>query len=315
MQRTLVTTLIILLLIIGGGVVVYVTDTFGLRSAVETRIARDGVRILEGTVHDRVMKEFDLFDEKEIPIASDKRLVDYVPQDGGYAITFDPETAAWEVVHLTDGANVLASSVANKLWLSIDPGAHFLAYGERTPLQVTNEQLNAVDVYNPAAWSVRLVDLKSGSTRTEVTGSMPRLFERDGNTYVLYLAPNQVRVRILLGEWQPEFVVSHFVDGLWPVEVSPDGKYMALFDMERMTYDIYEFDLANGAIVLKPLPHLPGQARILSFDGGHLLALMWSPEREAAYLAKIDLEHPDELPVILSERVGLDAVRKIIPAP
>lgn len=315
MQRILTSTLVILLVVLLGGAAVYLTDTFGLRTDVEERIARDGVRILEGTVHDRVMKEFDKFNEREIPVVPGKQLIDYVPQNGGYAIVFDAETAAWEVVSLADAANPLASSVANKLWLGIDPGAHFLTYGERTPLQVTNEQLNATDVYNPSAWMVRLVDLKSGSTRTEVTGSMPRLFERDGNTYLLYLAPNQVRVRILLGEWQPEFVVSHFVDGLWPAEVSPDGKYLALFDMERMTYDIYEFDLANGAIVLKPLPHLPGQARILAFDGTDLLALMWSPEREAAYLAKIDLAHPDELPVILSERVGLDAVRKIIPAP
>jgi hypothetical protein len=309
MRNGLITTLIVLLLLIAGGAGIYVTDTFDARSEFESRTVRAGIQVLEGEVQNRTLKEFNFFGEKAIALPLTGRLIDYAP--AGYAITFNTETGLWNVEVLAT-QKTLTSSTSSKLWLSTSPNGHYLVFAERTPLEVDNTLKEATAVYDPAQWTVHLVDTATEVMRTEATGSMPRFFEREGSTHLLYLRPDEVRVRVI--GTQREFALPYAIDGLWPVEVSPDGKYLALFNMDRMSYEIFTFALTDGAIVLTPLPSMPVQVRILAFKGSDLYASAWLPEEERAELVVIDLKHPESV-TILSDRSGLEHVRRIIPAP
>lgn len=308
MRTNLISTLVILLIIIGGLVVIYVTDTYGLRSQLDSHTARAGVQVLEGEVQNRVLKEFGLFTEKTISLPVSGNLIDYAPQ--GYAITFNTERGVWSIESLVD-QKVLATNEHSKLWLSTSPNNRYLVYAQREALESKDRVQEAIAVYDPAQWRTHVVDPASGETLAEVVGSMPRFFERAGSTHLLYLLPNEVRIRVL--GTQKESALSYAIDGLWPVEVSKDGKYIALFNTERMSYEVFTFELTNGSITLTPLPPMPLQVRILAFEGSDLYALVRLPEQGGVQLVVIDLEHPESY-TVLSDRTGLEYVRKIIPA-
>lgn len=307
MRRNLITTLVIVLLIIGGFVVAYVTDTYGIQTQIEARTARNGVQVVEGEVQSRTLKEFGLLTENTIALPITGRLIDYVPE--GYAITINDEKGTWNVESLAD-ATTLATGANSKLWIDVSPNGHYLVFAERAALEPTDGIRAVLDVYNPTQWNTRVLDLETKHTLMETKGSMPRFFEREGSTHLLYLLPNEVRVRAL--GTQHEFVLPYKIDGLWPVEVSADGSYIALFNEERMSYDIFTFELTNGSITLTPLPPLPLQVRIIAFNDSNLYAVVRLPEQGGVQLVVIDLEHPASY-TVLSDRKGLENVRRIIP--
>ena len=309
MRNGLITTLVILLLLIAGGAVIYVTDMFGVRTEFESRTARIGVQVLEGEVQNRALKEFTLFGEETITLPLSGRLIDYTP--AGYAITSSADTGLWNIESLTT-KKTIASSANSKLWLSASPNGRYVVFAERAALEVDGTAPEAVAVYDPAQWTINLVDVATGAVRAEATGSMPRFFEREGSTHILYLLPNEVRVRVI--GTPREFSLARDVDGLWPAEVSANGKYLALFNMETMSYEIFTFALTDGKIILTPLAPMPVQVRILAFKGSELYASAWLPEEERAELVVIDLMHPESF-TVLSDRPGLEHVRRIIPAP
>lgn len=309
MRTNLIVSLIALLLIGGGAVTIYVTNTFGIQSEVTARTARAGIQVLEGEVQNRALKEFGLFTEKTISLPITGRLIDYIP--AGYAITINDEQGVWSLESLTD-QKTIATGKNSKLWVSTSPNNRYLVYAERGALEPTEGIRSATQVYDPAQWNTKVIDIGTGEMLMEVTGSMPRFFEREGSTHLLYLLPNEVHIRML--GTQRESVLPYQIDGLWPAEVSADGKYLALFNTDRMSYDIFTFTLTNGSITLTPLPPMPVQARIVTFKGSYLYASAWLPLEEQAALVVIDLEHP-EVFTVLSDRPGLEKVRRIIPAP
>lgn len=308
MRRNLITTLAIILLIGGGSAAVYATDTYGVRSQLDSRVARAGVQVLEGDVQNRTLKEFGLLSEKNITLPITGRLIDYVPE--GYAITINNEQGTWNVESLGD-QKTFATGPNSKLWLGVSPNGRYLSYAERAPLEPIEGIRAALDVYNPAQWHARVLDLETEHVLMETKGSMPRFFEREGSTHLLYLLPNEVRIRVL--GTPREFILPYQIDGLWPAEVSADGKYIALFNVERMSYEVFTFELTDGAVVLAPLPSMPVQVRILTFKGTDLYASAWLPAEERAELIVIDLENPGSY-TVLSDRKGLEHVRRIIPA-
>lgn len=309
MRNGLIITVIVPLLILGAAAIVYLTDTFDVRSELTARSARTGVQVLEGKVQNRILKEFSFFGEKTIPLPLSGRLIDYAP--AGYAITFNTETGLWRVEALAS-QKTIAESPNSKLWLSTAPNGRYLVFAERAVQERTDDVSQAVAVYDPAQWHINLVDVETGAVRTETTGSTPRFFERSGSTHLLYLAPQEVHIHAI-GARQ-EFVLPYKGDGLWPAEVSADGRYLALFNMDLMSYEIFTFELINGTIALTPLPRMPLQVRILAFKGSDLYALAWLPEEERAELVVIDLAHPESF-TVLADRIGLEHVRRIIPAP
>lgn len=303
--------------LITGGVAYYL-NAFGSRAQIEGRMAVLGVRLLEGGFQDREAYEYTWFGRKLLPtpIPAGQELLDYARTDSAeFMLFFNQKTSETQIRQLSPVSEVLVSATTTLGWLSVVPDGSVLAYAELVSLTLPSEgPLEATAVYNPARWHLRILDTATGRVTDHGAGSAPRLFVRDGKPYVVFLVPEGVRIRALSETPVQDYTLAYPVTGLWPPEVSPDGKYLAVFDEERMSYELFQYELEAGEIRTTALPRLPGQQRIITFAGDRLVAVEWDPVLEVTPLTVSDIRTGKTLVTLFADD-NLLAARRLIPLP
>lgn len=310
-ERLLLWVLGTLLALLAVAGVLYAADAFQIRSKLEARIALIGTRVVDGVTGERTVYEY-TFLGREVVDVGVTGLVDYVRHGAvAYALTLDPSTRDSRIVELGETNRTLVSGTSTKLWLQVSENNRKLAFGELVRMDFGLPPVDVAEVYDPARWRVRVLSPETGDVLFEGEGSTPRLFEKNGMTHVLFLTPESIRVRDL-SDNGAEFSLPFDVDGTWPVEVSADGSYLAIFNKDLMSYEFYEFALTDGRIELSSRTAPEGQLRILSMNGSNLTALGWHPDTETAYLLLGDLTNLSDS-VSVTENEELETIRRILP--
>lgn len=163
-------------------------------------------------------------------------LSDYARAKGVEAgiVTF-ADAGTQEIVLLGTDESVLTGSGSAKASLAVSPDGTLIAYAEQT---------SGARSFSPvlSTWTVRILDLETGSNTELGTGFGPQFFERDGVPYLLFTAPGGVQVVDTRTNEYRAFTTPFELDDRveFAVRVAPDGSYLAMRDRVTQQFSLYE---------------------------------------------------------------------------
>jgi hypothetical protein len=301
----------------GAGAYVYMHDSFGWRAHADAVSILPHLRVLEGTLDTRTVGDYTAqgaYRAHSLAVKGD--LVDYVTLDGKteYALVAAPETKpSTAIVRIADGhTETLVGATSTKLWLALSPDGSTLAYAEREPFTSTSTKPDPTTAYDPNAWTVHVLDLRTGSSTAIAHAATPRFFTRDGVTYLLYLQVPDIHIRSLTDG--TEFTLAHVNDGLWPVEVARDGHYLAVYNRSIQSYEFFTFELAHNAITTTQLPQPQSAMRIITFDKTSVGGVAYDMKTKQSSFVVADLADRSKETVLFSDP-KLEHARRIILIP
>jgi len=266
-----------------------------------------GTRYLAGTFEERALYELNwLGDAKEVSLPVAGRVIDYDRSSDVEAAILLSDAGQQVYLLDADASRVLAGGQGIRSSLSVSPDGASVAYAERTG-KGTETAPSAF--YNPAFWEIHVVNVSTGENVVIGSGYAPQLFERDGESYVLYSTNAGVRIRALSSTTEQELLLDlGDARGVFPAMVTEDGRLLAL-PSPVGAYVLYTLTHEGGTFVLREQGFAPAGATSIAFDGQELVSL--NHATDTMYLIRSRLALSEEPTVTKS--VPVQFITKLIP--
>lgn len=144
------------------------------------------------------------------------------------------DTGAQEVVLLGSAQRVLTGSGGAKASLAVSPDGILVAYA-------TQAAGAASFSTTLSTWTVRILNLETGSDTEIGPGFGPQFFTRDGVPYLLFTTPDGIQVVDTSTNEYQAFTTPFDLDDRieFAVRVAPNGSYLAMRDRVTQQFSLY----------------------------------------------------------------------------
>ena len=172
-----------------------------------------------------------------------------------------------EVYLLSGSQKQLTSDGTKKAALAVSSDGSTLAYAA-----LTNPREDGF-ILSTARWTVRVVDIASGTSRDLGAGFAPEFFVRDGVGYVLYTTPTSLAVFNLLEKngFETLFFTPSAID--YTARVSENGEFFAIRGSGTAQHSIYRIDSLDRRLSYSLIRPIDVIFTDVEWQGNELLGL------------------------------------------
>lgn len=211
-----------------------------------------GLKVFEGAYLSGKVHSFGItgFHEKKIKVSG--TLADYASSGGvAVALVRNAETNSVDVMMLSPKAHALTSDGGGKASVSVSPDGTMVAYAA-----LTNAPSDTYFTAQLSAWSIKVLDVKTGEVTLMGTGFGPEFFTNNGKLMLLFTGPTGITVAdVALKTSQTTFFLNPGVID-YAAHISRDGKYVAIPNGLTKNYELFSVTHIEAPIGLNPLGHI-----------------------------------------------------------
>lgn len=252
-----------------------------------------GLKVFEGAYLSGKVHSFGITGFHEKKVAVNGTLADYASSRGvAVALVRNTETKAVDVMMLSPKAYALTADGGGKASVSVSPDGSMVAYAA-----LTNAPAGTHFTPQISAWTIHLLDVKTGEVTLMGTGFGPEFFESNGKLMLLFTSPTGITVAdVVLKNSQTTFFLNRDVID-YAAHISGDGKYVAIPNGLTKNYEFFSVTHIEAPIGLDPLGPVEPTLIHGAFKGNVFFGVERTPEG-AHRLWKFDMQKPP-----LGERV------------
>lgn len=265
--------------------VIIIALGFWYASSVPVRLI--GLKVFEGGYRGGTVSTFGFTGFHKKKIAVNGALSDYASaRSMSVAIVRNPDLNTTDVVMVAPKVQSLTTDGFGKAAIAISPDADMVAFATLTGAE-------AGTFFTPrlSAWTVQVMDIKSGVVTSVGAGFGPEFFKSNDKLMLLFTAPTGITVADVGARTsQTTFFLNPGVID-YAAHISSDGKYLAIPNGLTKHYDLFKVTHIEAPIGLDPLGSAEPVLTHGAFKGDTFYGIERVPE-SAPRLWRFDMAKP-----------------------
>jgi len=228
-----------------------------------------GLKVFEGQYLSGKVFSFGITGFHEKKVAVNGTLADYASSRGvAVALVRNAETNAVDVMMLSPKAQALTADGGGKASVSVSPDGTMVAYAA-----LTNAPADTYFTAQLSAWTIKILDVKTGEVTLMGTGFGPEFFDSNGKLMLLFTGPTGITVAdVSTKTSQTTFFLNPGVID-YAAHISRDGKYLAIPNGLTKNYELFSITHIEAPIGLNPLGNIPQTLVHGAFNGDSFYAV------------------------------------------